>query len=119
MKRKMDGTIDASQDEQCFVDENVRKLGNKLKHGNALDVGQRGCNKVSAMAEQLIHKLERPKQTDSAQIKQTVIFYSYIFYTFFYYSIFDTFYRPRAQFSNCLKKDEPICVTFAKSESTS
>ncbi len=82
MKRKMDGatTSSSQQHEQAF-DETFKKLGNKLKHGNALDVGLRGCNKVSAMAEQLIHKLERPNTITataaetSNQPKQSVIKY--------------------------------------------
>lgn len=59
MKRKMDtATTSTSSQPDEIVDDTMRKIGNKIKHGSALEVGQRGSNKVSAMAEQLIHKLE-------------------------------------------------------------
>jgi hypothetical protein len=76
MKRKMDGGKlggDSTGAVQKF-DETVKTLGNKLKEGNTLDVGQRGCNKVSAMAEQLRHKFVSPilDQQDTSAQKQAV-----------------------------------------------
>lgn len=40
------------------VDMSLKKLEQKLKHGTALEIGQRGSNKVSAMAEQFAPKPE-------------------------------------------------------------
>lgn len=74
LKRKMEGTtptasgapeMDASDKLQLF-EETMKKLNSKLK-GSALEVGQRGSNKVSAMAEQLVHKLEKPEASAPKQ----------------------------------------------------
>ncbi|CAL8071583.1 unnamed protein product [Orchesella dallaii] len=67
LKRKMEGVTAVADGEgnekfQLF-EETMKKLGSKLKEGNALEIGQRGSNKVSAMAEQLVHKLEKPEQS--------------------------------------------------------
>ena len=54
------GTEKSLNEREKLFEETVKKLGNKLKEGNALDIGQRGCNKVSQMAEQLSHKFDTP-----------------------------------------------------------
>lgn len=116
MKRKMDGTTGASLEEQLF-DDTDKRLGNKLKHGNALDVGQRGCNKVSAMAEQLIHKLERPKQTEASQSKQTVINLKFFMETpRFNFIAYIHVIRQRDRCLSYLKKEERTFVIFVRKE---
>ena len=49
------------------VDVTLKRLEQKLKEGSALETGQRGSNKVSAMAEQFA-----PKQEEKAQIQKSV-----------------------------------------------
>lgn len=58
LKRKMEGQ-GVGEDDKLF-EETLKKLGSKLREGNSLEVGQRGSNKVSAMAEQLVHKYDKP-----------------------------------------------------------
>ena len=76
MKRKMEGgpgEKPATNEKAQLFEETVKKLGTKLKDGNALDVGQRGCNKVSQMAEQLVHKLERPSKEGEAHVQKATV----------------------------------------------
>lgn len=49
------------------VDMSLKKLEQKLKDGSALEIGQRGSNKVSAMAEQYA-----PKSDDKPSIVKSV-----------------------------------------------
>lgn len=63
LKRKMEGMAaqgaTGEEDKMQVFEETMKKLGCKLREGNVLEVGQRGSNKVSAMAEQLVHKLDK------------------------------------------------------------
>ena len=70
MKRKMEGVDKTQPNEKATLfDETVKKLGTKLRDGNALELGQRGSNKVSQMAEQLSHKLDRPvRETEASTV---------------------------------------------------
>lgn len=49
------------------VDMTLQRLEHKLKEGSTLDTGQRGSNKVSAMAEQF-----RPKPEDNLPLTRSV-----------------------------------------------
>jgi hypothetical protein len=78
------GELPAGSEKTQLLEEAVKKLGAKLKDGNALEVGQRGCNKVSQMAEKLVHKLERPNKESEANIhKSAVSFPNHAFHQFF------------------------------------
>lgn len=44
------------------IDDNLNKLNKKIKDGNILDQGQRGANKVSAMAAHLATINKQPEQ---------------------------------------------------------
>jgi len=74
MKRKMDGAGSGSECNASIqkFEDTVKTLGNKLKEGNTLDVGQRGSNKVSAMAEQLRHKFVKTVPEPEIEQKQPV-----------------------------------------------
>jgi len=76
MKRKMEGGVGTSggknSDGLQNFEENIKTLGKKLKDGNVLDVGQRGCNKVSQMASKLVTKWEKPRETESIVAKPAV-----------------------------------------------
>jgi len=61
-----------------LFEETMKKLGSKLKEGNALEIGQRGSNKVSAIEEQLLHRLEKPEQSVPKQPAVSVSFISVI-----------------------------------------
>lgn len=77
MKRKMEGISERCVNaKELLFDETVKKLGNKLKEGNTLDIGQRGSNKVSQMAEKLSHKLVKPEAEPA--VKQSVHFRKYL-----------------------------------------
>lgn len=53
------------------IDVTLKRLEKKMKEGSALEMGQRGSNKVSAMAEQFSSKLE-PKETTKPNIPKSV-----------------------------------------------
>lgn len=44
------------------IDDNLNKLNRKIKDGNILDQGQRGANKVSAMAAHFSTINKQPDQ---------------------------------------------------------
>lgn len=69
LKRKMEGMENKGEDDKMqLFEETMKKLGAKLREGNALEVGQRGQNKVSQMAEQLVHKLEKGEKTVKKEV---------------------------------------------------
>lgn len=56
------------------VDMSLKKLEQKLKDGSTLEIGQRGSNKVSAMAEQFATKSDE-KVPISKSVKFKNIFF--------------------------------------------
>lgn len=57
-------------------DSRLRMLDKKLKEGNNLETGQRGMNKVSAMAEYLAATLEPKQEPIPLQRTVRIIFIS-------------------------------------------
>lgn len=63
-KLHVKGYYDNDNDDKKYleIDKNLNKLNRKIKDGNILDQGQRGANKVSAMAAHLSTINKQPEQ---------------------------------------------------------
>lgn len=61
----------ASADKFADIDNNLKRIDQKLKEGTALDMGPRGSNKVSAMADKFALK---PQEPDKQSIQRSVTF---------------------------------------------
>lgn len=59
------------------IDDSLNKLNRKIKDGNILDQGQRGANKVSAMAAHLATINKQPEQPLLQRSVRTFSFNSY------------------------------------------
>lgn len=68
MERKLlsKGLDQVTASRYAEVDLTLKKLEQKLKEGSSLDTGQRGSNKVSAMAEQFAPKPEEKNITQKS-----------------------------------------------------
>jgi hypothetical protein len=55
---KSSGSDSGTAARPVHFDSQLKLLEKKLREGSTMEVGQRGANKVSAMAEQLASKLE-------------------------------------------------------------
>jgi len=60
-------------DKDLVFEDTMKNLGRRLKEGNALDVGQRGSNKVSQMAGQIVDKFEQRTKEAADVIKPIVL----------------------------------------------
>ncbi|VVC28632.1 Hypothetical protein CINCED_3A006155 [Cinara cedri] len=76
-KLHVKGYYDNENDDKKYhaIDDNLNKLNRKIKDGNILDQGQRGANKVSAMAAHLATINKQPEQPllQRSGAKNTVI----------------------------------------------
>lgn len=78
-KLHVKGYYDNDNDDQKYleIDKNLNKLNRKIKDGNILDQGQRGANKVSAMAA---HLATINKQPEQPLLQRSVSKMFYMFY---------------------------------------
>ncbi|CAG0890093.1 unnamed protein product [Darwinula stevensoni] len=53
------------------IDQKLRLLEKKLREGSTMEVGQRGANKVSAMAQQLTSKLKEEKVPEKVPLQRS------------------------------------------------
>ncbi len=72
MKKKLiEKDSSPSDTKYAAVDNTLKKLEQKLRNGTALEQGQRGANKVSAMAAQLTTLNQQPD--DKFGVSKSVI----------------------------------------------
>lgn len=69
---------DNDNDEKKYleIDDSLNKLNRKIKDGNILDQGQRGANKVSAMAAHLATINKQPEQPLLQRSVRTFFFFN-------------------------------------------
>lgn len=77
MKKKLIDKEVPGDNKYAVVDNTLRRLEQKLKNGTALEQGQRGANKVSAMAAQLTILNQQPEEKLSSV--KSVRFYFILF----------------------------------------
>ena len=79
------------------IDQKLRLLEKKLREGSTMEVGQRGANKVSAMAQQLTSKLKDEKVPEKVPLQRSVSSqpshsnHSFCFCSFFLHGTFNIY----------------------------
>ncbi len=76
MKGKLEADDEATAgggDKYSELDSNLAKLQRKLREGNSLETGQRGANKVSALAEELFPEREDTSAKASSKVIKVLV----------------------------------------------
>lgn len=93
MKKKLIDRDDTSDTKFTAVDNSLKRLEQKLRNGTALEQGQRGANKVSAMAAHLTTLNQQPEEKLAAPKSVTIYLFTYFLLILMCYQNFFSKFR--------------------------